>query len=413
MPTMAIASSHDVTHCITSVGSIEEQLTLNGDFVIPEFEFKVDNIDNAEYFPSYPTCRNFMDYYDAHIRAGAKRIHIDVRLITATGNKSIFYGALDSLIPAIDYKTAELTFRATHIIKSGLADLSVERMIQKLAEYAHTKIDMGATSMLYVKGLLSLMYFGWKQSAYWDTFDVFSAEAVKYFMIDNVLQIQANNVREYTNTMDFLGDALRAFSAYYTWEDNKFSFYDIKNIWSAHAAVALDDYMTEINKSEPWEDAADDIVIEAGGNSFSSYDLTDSATTGTRPFTFGSAPTYRRTASMIRGRGKRAGAKVIDAPMLNYFFSPAIFAPPYHAGDRGYTKYASGYVSAIYFMVDMLWLHNRDFWVNHKVKLDCEVAGLNWYVGRPYTILAKNYKCIQTNKDLENETTKLKLVSAE
>ena len=129
LPVLSVTSRHNITHCLTHVSSIDDFIGLDGDFVIPEFEFRVDNTINGEYFPNYPSCRNFQTYYDNYIKGD--RVHIDVRYVTATGNVSIFYGALESVLPSINFETAELTFRATHIIKRALTELTMSYLISK------------------------------------------------------------------------------------------------------------------------------------------------------------------------------------------------------------------------------------------------------------------------------------------
>lgn len=416
MPILALSSSYDITHCLTYVSEIDEQLSLGSSFVMPDFEFRVDNLENVTYFPNYPDCRNFEEYYTRYIvgdsdsgeRIRAQRIHVDVRMITATTNKSLFYGALNSLTPANDYGACELTFVATQIMAKALTDMTMENIIRKEAPDSVLEDLENTTYLVPVYDILPKSW-GYKQTATKKNIDIISRAATASGLRATMIRIPVKNALEWRSALDYLGDFLRATSCYYVWEDNKFSIYDIKSIWAANAAVAIDEYVTEITKSQAWDEAADDVVIEAGDNKYSGYDTREYSYYQQRPFTSGSTVTFRRAGEMIRGQANRGNNKIIDAPMLNYFYAPNQYAPS--DGRRPFPMYNTGYSLAINFMAEKMWLNNRDFWAGHKIQLDCEVAGLDWYYGLAYTIGGKNYKCISTSKNLENELTKLKLVA--
>lgn len=416
MPVQTVYPGVDITHCLTSVSDIDEQLALSGSFVMPDFEFKVDNINNAEYFPNYPECKNFQAYYEKYIigigeSVTASRVYVDVRYITATNNKSLFFGALNSLVPSIDYKSAELSFTATQVMAKAMTDMSMEQVINKVAPYSVVSDLQKTTYNIRLWDMIPAFFWGYNQRAAMRTISVINSEAVASGLTVTMIRVPVKNVMEYRSVLEFVGDMLRAMSCYYVWEDNQFNIYDIKSIWSANASISLDEYLLDITKSEAWDEAVDDVVIEAGDNKYSSYDVFDNTYYERRPFTTNGPVSYRRASEMIRSRAIRGNTKVIDAPMLNYFYAPGQYLPPDGSGRRPYTTYGTGLALAINFMAGKMWLNNREFWATHKTQLDCEVTGLDWYYGRTYTINGTAYRCISTSKNLEMETTKLKLVA--
>jgi hypothetical protein len=407
------ASKTDVTHCITNVGEIEEQLVCGGDYVMPEFEFRVDNAPNQEYFPNYPGCVCFLDYYNAYIKGD--RVHVDVVYITATGKKSIFYGALDSTIPALNLKTNEITFRATHIIKSGLTDASVESMIQKYID-PQIASDIESTRAVSLWALKP-NFFGYNQVAAYGSFNIINSGAVKTGLTTRLFYIGLNYVRQYRKAIDWFGDFVRAFSGYIAWDNHKVRIYDIAQLFEANAAVAIDDELSDVIYSGPWEDSADDVDIECGENSYSTLDKRDADTTGRRPFTVNDAPNYKYVNTKLKKRtGRFNNTKIVDAGLFVNVVVPAYKVPSDGSGRRPFTTGAGGgttYVPVFDFVADRLYSMNYDFWAKFRMQLDCEALGLNYYIGRRYTIQGKEYRCVQTTKNLELEKTRLKLVARE
>ena len=407
LPVLAVTSRHNITHCLTYVSSIDDFIGLDGDFVIPDFEFRVDNTINGEYFPNYPACRNFQTYYDSYIKGD--RVHIDVHYVTATSNISIFYGALESVIPSINFETAELTFRAIHIIKRALTELTMSYLISK-DPYAGDRRGSVWEKYFDVANLLPTEY-GLNQTIDYtglpDYLTTTGAGSKKNYQL---LRIHKANLEKYDTQLDFLGDFLRAMSSVIVWHNNKFSCYSIGSVWTANATVALDAVLTEISRSEPWEDHAEDVTVDAGDTKLSYKDFKNKV---------GDYGDGRRVYTSIEQRKKIIGlrskmqnsnsSRVISAAMVEDLRMPTMYYSKISGQYRGDHKYTILLADII---MPYLAAINYSHWCLHRVKLDVEAEGLGYYPGRQYSISGTAYKCTRTDKDLENETTKLTLVGA-
>ena len=425
LPELTIASRHDVTHCITKVGTLQDFICMDGDFVIPEFEFSLDNTDNETYWPNYPDVRNCQEYYTKYIKGG--RVHVDVRYITATSNISLFYGCLDSTIPAINYDTAEITFRATHIIKRSLTEISMSWII---SQDPYTGDRRGSVWEKYfdLPDLLPKSFGPGQMFSYANLPDYLTTVNSGTKKNYSLLRIHKSNLEQYDTQLDFLGDFLRSMVSNIVWVNNTFSVYPITTIWAANATMALDDYLTEITKSEPWEDAASDVMVDAGETSLTHKDYL--AKTGDysdgrrvrrtyigrdddrRDFVNGwySVSSSRKIRYGIRSSVMNSnGTRTIDAQLIDHLRIPTMY---YNLIS---TQYKSEHPYSI-LLADIIMPHlvtaAHSFWCTHKVKLEVEAEGLAYYPGRQYSIAGTAWKCVQTEKDLEMETTKLTIVGA-
>ena len=407
LPVLAVTSRHNITHCLTYVSSIDDFIGLDGDFVIPDFEFRVDNTINGEYFPNYPACRNFQAYYDSYIKGD--RVHIDVHYVTATSNISIFYGALESVIPSINFETAELTFRATHIIKRALTELTMSYLISK-DPYAGDRRGSVWEKYFDVANLLPTEY-GLNQTIDYtglpDYLTTTGAGSKKNYQL---LRIHKANLEKYDTQLDFLGDFLRAMSSVIVWHNNKFSCYSIGSVWTANATVALDAVLTEISRSEPWEDHAEDVTVDAGDTKLSYKDFKNKVGDygdGRRVYT---STEQRKKIIGLRSKMQNSNSsRVISAAMVEDLRMPTMYYSKISGQYRGDHKYTILLADII---MPYLAAINYSHWCLHRVKLDVEAEGLGYYPGRQYSISGTAYKCTRTDKDLENETTKLTLVGA-
>lgn len=407
LPVLSVTSRHNITHCLTHVSSIDDFIGLDGDFVIPEFEFRVDNTINGEYFPNYPSCRNFQTYYDNYIKGD--RVHIDVRYVTATGNVSIFYGALESVLPSISFETAELTFRATHIIKRALTELTMSYLISK-DPYSGDRRGSVWEKYFDVANLLPTEY-GLNQTIDYsglpDYLTTTGAGSKKNYQL---LRIHKTNLEKYDTQLDFLGDFLRAMSSVIVWHNNKFSCYSVGSVWTANATAPLDAVLTEISKSEPWEDHAEDVTIDAGDTKLSYKDYKNKVGDygdGRRVYT---STEQRKKIIGLRSKIQNSNSsRVISAAMVEDLRMPTMYYSKISGQYRGDHKYTILLADII---MPYLAAINYSHWCLHRVKLDVEAEGLGYYPGRQYSISGTAYKCTRTDKDLENETTKLTLVGA-
>lgn len=407
LPVLSVTSRHNITHCLTHVSSIDDFIGLDGDFVIPEFEFRVDNTINGEYFPNYPSCRNFQTYYDNYIKGD--RVHIDVRYVTATGNVSIFYGALESVLPSINFETAELTFRATHIIKRALTELTMSYLISK-DPYSGDRRGSVWEKYFDVANLLPTEY-GLNQTIDYsglpDYLTTTGAGSKKNYQL---LRIHKTNLEKYDTQLDFLGDFLRAMSSVIVWHNNKFSCYSVGSVWTANATAALDAVLTEISKSEPWEDHAEDVTIDAGDTKLSYKDYKNKVGDygdGRRVYT---STEQRKKIIGLRSKIQNSNSsRVISAAMVEDLRMPTMYYSKISGQYRGDHKYTILLADII---MPYLAAINYSHWCLHRVKLGVEAEGLGYYPGRQYSISGTAYKCTRTDKDLENETTKLTLVGA-
>lgn len=407
LPVLSVTSRHNITHCLTHVSSIDDFIGLDGDFVIPEFEFRVDNTINGEYFPNYPSCRNFQTYYDNYIKGD--RVHIDVRYVTATGNVSIFYGALESVLPSISFETAELTFRATHIIKRALTELTMSYLISK-DPYSGDRRGSVWEKYFDVANLLPTEY-GLNQTIDYsglpDYLTTTGAGSKKNYQL---LRIHKTNLEKYDTQLDFLGDFLRAMSSVIVWHNNKFSCYSVGSVWTANATAALDAVLTEISKSEPWEDHAEDVTIDAGDTKLSYKDYKNKVGDygdGRRVYT---STEQRKKIIGLRSKIQNSNSsRVISAAMVEDLRMPTMYYSKISGQYRGDHKYTILLADII---MPYLAAINYSHWCLHRVKLGVEAEGLGYYPGRQYSISGTAYKCTRTDKDLENETTKLTLVGA-
>lgn len=407
LPVLSVTSRHNITHCLTHVSSIDDFIGLDGDFVIPEFEFRVDNTINGEYFPNYPSCRNFQTYYDNYIKGD--RVHIDVRYVTATGNVSIFYGALESVLPSINFETAELTFRATHIIKRALTELTMSYLISK-DPYSGDRRGSVWEKYFDVANLLPTEY-GLNQTIDYsglpDYLTTTGAGSKKNYQL---LRIHKTNLEKYDTQLDFLGDFLRAMSSVIVWHNNKFSCYSVGSVWTANATAPLDAVLTEISKSEPWEDHAEDVTIDAGDTKLSYKDYKNKVGDygdGRRVYT---STEQRKKIIGLRSKIQNSNSsRVISAAMVEDLRMPTMYYSKISGQYRGDHKYTILLADII---MPYLAAINYSHWCLHRVKLGVEAEGLGYYPGRQYSISGTAYKCTRTDKDLENETTKLTLVGA-
>lgn len=407
LPVLSVTSRHNITHCLTHVSSIDDFIGLDGDFVIPEFEFRVDNTINGEYFPNYPSCRNFQTYYDNYIKGD--RVHIDVRYVTATGNVSIFYGALESVLPSINFETAELTFRATHIIKRALTELTMSYLISK-DPYSGDRRGSVWEKYFDVANLLPTEY-GLNQTIDYsglpDYLTTTGAGSKKNYQL---LRIHKTNLEKYDTQLDFLGDFLRAMSSVIVWHNNKFSCYSVGSVWTANATAALDAVLTEISKSEPWDDHAEDVTIDAGDTKLSYKDYKNKVGDygdGRRVYT---STEQRKKIIGLRSKIQNSNSsRVISAAMVEDLRMPTMYYSKISGQYRGDHKYTILLADII---MPYLAAINYSHWCLHRVKLGVEAEGLGYYPGRQYSISGTAYKCTRTDKDLENETTKLTLVGA-
>lgn len=407
LPVLAVTSRHNITHCLTSVGTLDDFIGLDGDFVIPEFTFKIDNCNNSTYWPNYPACHNFLEYYNAYIKGS--RVHVDVHYVTALDNVSIFYGALESLIPAIDYQKQELTFRATHIIKKALTEQTMSYLISK-DPYAGDRRGSVWEKYFDVSYLLPSEY-GLNQTIDYsglpDYLTTTGSGTKKNYQL---LKIHKANLEKYDSQLDFLGDFLRAMSSVIVWHNNRFSVYSIGSVWSTETTVALDEVLTDITKSEPWEDHAEDVTVDAGDTKLSYKDFINKVGDygdGRRTYT---ADEVRKHVRGLRSKVQNSNnSRSISASMVEDLRMPTMYYSKISGQYRGDHKYTI-------LLADIIMPHlatiNYSYWCRNNIKIDVEAEGLGYYPGRQYSILGTDYKCTKTDKDLENETTKLTLVGA-
>lgn len=215
----------DISERIISVSKIHEVLDDNGKFVIPTFDFSIDNSDN------------WLDTYNSQIKA----ITVNVDVHDYDSDKTIYHGSLINPTPANDFGKKLLQFESQHDI-AGMKEIG--------RQFSAGQDDAAATlgSFLGIGDPTYKFKFTWNADVWWAANLVPSKVWVRLYYFYN-----------YQTNLSFLGDILRSFGCVLIIEDGKLTITDRDQI--RHGVDYDDSDLLSTNFNESWHGTRDGIKI--------------------------------------------------------------------------------------------------------------------------------------------------------
>ena len=218
-------NTFDISERIYSVSKIHEILDDNGSFVIPTFNFSIDNSDN------------WLSTYNSEIKADV----VGVNVHDYDSNKCIYHGSLTNPTPANDFGKKLLQFDSQHDIAG----------MKKIGRQFSTGQDDAAMTLGTLLGIGDSTYkfkFTWDANVWW-----FGSEVL------NKIWVRLYYFYDYQTNLSFLGDVLRSFGCVLLIEDGNLTITDRDQIRLGADYDSSDLLATNFN--EAWHGTRDGIKI--------------------------------------------------------------------------------------------------------------------------------------------------------